>query len=190
MKITVSGKHIEVGDSLRNHIETRIKEVTSHYLTDLLEANVVLSKGSFQFFSEASFHVSRNFVIRAHGEDEDAYRCVDQVFAKLGTRLKRYKSRLKDLKRHQEHTEPVWSALKYTIDKEVEDQGEDRPLIVAETEKEIHTLSVSEAVMRMDLSESPVLMFRNPHDGHFNVVYRRDDGHIGWIAPNKNGEAK
>lgn len=188
MKTTISGKHIEIGESLRAHIESRIKEVISHYVPGLLEAHVVISKNSFQFLGEISLHVSHNFVVRAHADDADAYKCIDSTFTKLGSRLKRYKSRLKDRKRHPEPIETAWSAQKYTIDKETETHGEENPLIIAEMPREINTLSVSEAVMRMDLCEASILMFRNPKDGQFNVVYRREDGNIGWIAPDQNNK--
>jgi ribosomal subunit interface protein len=188
MKVTISGKHIEVGDSLRSHIETRLGEITSHYLTDLLEANIVVSKNTFQFTTEISLHVSHNFIVRARAEDQDAYRSVDLVFGKVEARLKRYKSRLKDRKKHHDPEAVVWSAQKYVIDKEAEDKGEDNPLIIAEMTKEIPTLSVSEAVMQMDLSESPALLFRNPKSGVLNVVYRREDGHIGWVSPDQGNK--
>jgi hypothetical protein len=61
--------------------------------------------------------------------------------------------------------------------------GHDHGTVIAETPTEIARLTVSEAVMRMDLGQMPVVMFRNQVSGQLNVVYRRPDGHVGWIDP-------
>jgi ribosomal subunit interface protein len=181
MKISTSGKHIEVGESLKSHIETALKTIVTRQLGDVLEAQVVVSKDNFQFTTDISVHVSRHFTVRAHAQDTDPYRSCDLALEKMETRIHRYKARLRDQKRVRE--EEVLPAQQYVISSEDDDKGEDTPLIIAEMSHDIQTLSVGEAVMRMDLSESPVMMFKNSNSGHFNVVYRRTDGHIGWIDP-------
>jgi len=182
MKILTSGKHIEVGENLRTHIETTLKALVNRQLGDVLEANVVIAKDNYQFSTDISVHVSRHFTVRAHAQDTDPYRSCDLALEKMEARIHRYKNRLRDKKRlnREETTLP---AQQYVINAQEEDKGEDTPLIIAEMSHEIPTLSVGEAVMRMDLSEAPVMMFKNTHSGHFNVVYRRPDGHIGWIDP-------
>lgn len=182
MKISTSGKHIEVGESLKAHIETTLKTIVNRHLGDVLEAQVVVSKdNTYQFTTDISIHVSRHFTVRAHAQDEDPYRSCDLALEKMEARIHRYKARLRDQKRTRD--EDISPAQQYVINTQEEDKGEDTPLIIAEMSHEIHTLSVGEAVMRMDLSESPVMMFKNESSGHFNVVYRRHDGHIGWIDP-------
>jgi ribosomal subunit interface protein len=181
MKISTSGKHIEVGESLKAHIETALKTLVTRQLGDVLEAHVVVSKDNYQFTTDISVHVSRHFTVRAHAQDTDPYRSCDLALEKMETRIHRYKARLRDQKRFRD--EDILPAQQYVISSDNEDQGEDTPLIIAEMSHDIQTLSVGEAVMRMDLSESPVMMFKNSKSGHFNVVYRRLDGHIGWIDP-------
>ena len=181
MKISTSGKHIEVGESLKTHIEDALKTLVNRQLGDVLEAHVVVSKGKVNFTTDVSVHISRHFTVRAHAEDGDPYRSCDLALEKMEARIHKYKTRLRDQKRIPE--EDIFPAQQYVISSEDEDKGEDTPLIIAEMSHEIPTLSVSEAVMHMDLSESTVMMFKNTKSGHFNVVYRRNDGHIGWIDP-------
>ena len=181
MKISTSGKHIEVGESLKTHIETAIKTLVKRQLGDVLEAYVVISKGKLNFTTDISIHVSRHFTVRAHAEDDDPYRSCDLALEKMEARIHRYKTRLRDQKRIPE--EDIFLAQQYVINAQEEDTGEDTPLVIAEMSHEIPTLTVGEAVMRMDLSDSIVMMFKNTKSGQFNVVYRRNDGHIGWIDP-------
>lgn len=181
MKISTSGKHIEVGESLKAHVETALKTLATRQLGDVLEAHVMIAKDKHQFTTDISVHVSRHFTVRAHAQDGDPYRSCDLALEKMEARIHRYKNRLRDQKRTRE--EDVLPAQQYVISSQEEDKGEDTPLIIAEMSHDIPTLSVGEAVMRMDLSESAVMMFKNRASGSFNVVYRRHDGHIGWIDP-------
>jgi ribosomal subunit interface protein len=189
MPISITGKHIEVGDSLRDFINQELRKVVSHYMGDILEAHVTVSKEHatkerFIFKTDVSVHITRNLVVHCHGHDEDAYRSVTNALQKLESRIRRYKTRLRDRKRHRDD-HPEIPAQQYILQSTEEDIGEDTPLIIAEMTSQIHQLSVGEAVMRMDLSESPVVMFRNAANGELNVVYKRADGHIGWIDPTK-----
>jgi ribosomal subunit interface protein len=181
MKISTSGKHIEVGESLKEHIENALKVIVKRQLGDILEAQVLVSKDKNQFTTDVSVHVSRHFTVRAHAQDGDAYRSCDLALEKMEARIHRYKTRLRDQKRSKDET--IFPAQQYVINAQEEDLGEDTPLIIAEMTHEIPTLTVGEAVMRMDLSESAVMMFKNTKSDQFNVVYRRNDGHIGWIDP-------
>lgn len=181
MKISISGKHIEVGESLRTHIDSALKTIVTRQLGDVLEAQVIVSKDNFQFTTDISVHVSRHFTVRSHAQDTDPYRSCDLALERMEARIHRYKARLRDQKRNRD--EDILPAQQYVISTDDEDKGEETPLIIAEMSHDIQTLSVGEAVMRMDLSDSPVMMFKNSKSGNFNVVYRRPDGHIGWIDP-------
>lgn len=129
-------------------------------------------------------HIGHHFVVHCHGQDEDPYRSVTNALHKLQTRIKRYKNRLRNRKRHpREESVEALPALQYIVNGTEEDTGTDAPLIIAEMNSQVLALSVGEAVMRMDLSESPVLLFRNAASGQFNVVYKRPDGNVGWIDP-------
>jgi ribosomal subunit interface protein len=182
MKIMISGKHLDIGESLKTHVEESLKKVVARDLGDVLESQVVLSKDTFKFACDISVHVSRNFVVRTHAEDDDPYRSYDLALEKMENRTLKYKSRLRDNRRQSSTPEMFTPAQQYVINVE-EDKGGDTPLVIAEMKSEIPTLSVSEAVMHLDLSDSPVVMFKNPQNGNFNVIYRRTDGHVGWIDP-------
>lgn len=181
MKISTSGKQIEVGESLRKHIETALKTLVERQLVDVLEAQVLISKDKHQFNTDIAVHVSRHFTVRAHAMDGDPYRSCDLTLEKMEARIHRYKARLRDKKRIRE--DEFMPAQHYVINAQEEDKGEDTPLVIAEMSHDIPTLSVGEAAMRMDLGETPAMMFKNKSSGDFNVVYRRLDGHIGWIDP-------
>ncbi len=189
MPISITGKHIEVGNSLKDFINQELRRVVSHYMGDILEAHVTVgkehaTKERFLFKTDISVHITRHFVVHCHGHDEDAYRSVTNGLQKLESRIRRYKTRLHDRKRHRDDHAEI-QAQQYILHAETEDTGEDTPLIIAEMTSQIHQLSVGEAVMRMDLSDAPVVMFRNAGNGELNVVYKRADGHIGWIDPTK-----
>lgn len=181
MSVQVSGKHVDIGDSLKGHIEEGVQTVAKRYFGELIDAQVTVEKESHNFFCAIALHVSKNFVVRAHGEDGDAYKAFDQACEKLEKRTSRYKSRLRDRKRGGD--EDMIHASQYVVNAHDEDQGEDTPVIIAEMSGNVPTLSVGDAVMRMDLSDYPVLMFKNSKHGNINVVYKRPDGHIGWIDP-------
>jgi ribosomal subunit interface protein len=189
MKIIVSGKHLEVGESLTKHIEDATHNVVNRYFGDILEAHTNISKDSFMFRADLSFHISKHFIVRSHAEDADAYRCFDQALEKLEARITRYRNRLRNRKRHHDSKEDIQAiaAQHYTLNGLDKDEEEkDTPIIIAEVNTEIPTASVSDAVMQMDLTEQPLIMFKNAASGRFNVVYRRPDGHIGWIDPDNN----
>jgi len=182
MKVMISGKHVEVGDSLRGHIEEKLLQVAQRYVADAVEASVTIAKEHHLFCTEISLRVSHNFIVRAHDEDTDPYRSADLVIAKLEAQMKRYRTRLRDRRRADGQNGTI-PAQYYVLEGKNTEEVDDNPLIIAEMGSEILNLSVGEAVMRMDLSASPVMMFRNNINGQLNVVYRRNDGHIGWIDP-------
>lgn len=189
MKILITGKQIDVGDALRVHIESSIQKMVEKYFGDILEAHVCisktnLSKDHFLFHTELSFDIFGHFRIQASMEDEDAYRSFNMAMDRLETRVQRYRSRLRRGSRHQAALEKeLVPALSQVIQGEGVENEEDNPIVIAEMDTSIPTVSVSDAVMHMDLTDQPVMMFRNAGSGHFNVVYKRPDGNIGWINP-------
>ncbi|MCX7338635.1 MAG: ribosome-associated translation inhibitor RaiA [Alphaproteobacteria bacterium] len=186
MPINITGKNIEVGESLKVFVNDELRTLITHYMKDIMEAHVVLSKDHHLFKTDISVHISHNFVVNCHGVDDDAYKSVRNALEKLETRIKKYKTRLRDRKRHHHALDKENMAGQYFVIKPSdEDTAEENPLIIAEMAKEISSLSVGDAVMRMDVSDKPVLMFRNAVNGELNVVYRRADGHIGWIDPTR-----
>ncbi len=184
MAINITGKHIEVGDSLRKHIEDSINAMSNKYFGDPIEAHIVVTKETHRFIVDFSVHISKHFIVRTHGDDADPYRACEQAGERMENRIRRYKSRLRDKRRKTSMIEEILiPAQQYIVNAEEDDKGEDTPIVIAEMTSSVPTLTVGEAVMRMDLSDQLVMMFKNAKHGGLNVVYRRSDGHIGWIDP-------
>jgi ribosomal subunit interface protein len=186
MKTTITGKHLDIGEALKSHIEKSVSEMIAKYFGDALEVHVNLSKGpAHNFETELSFHISRHFIVRAHAEDPDPYRSVDLALTKLDKRTQKYKTRLRESRRQDGALEKELApALSYILNAETEDNGLDpTPLIIAEMASTVPTVCVSDAVMHMDLLEQQAILFRNVNSGRMNVVFRRQDGNIGWIDP-------
>ena len=184
MKIIVTGKHLDIGDSLKDHIETSVKAMVDKYFGDVIEVHVNVDKVNSHFECELSFHVSKHFVVHTRSEDSDPYRCFNLALEKMEKRTQKYRSRLRATKRSEGVIEKELSALTFVLNSEIEDSGtDDQPMIIAEMNSVVPTVSVSDAVMHLDLTEQPAMMFKNCNSGRMNVVYRRQDGNIGWIDP-------
>jgi ribosomal subunit interface protein len=182
MNIAISGKHMDVGESLSRFIDEELSKVLTKYVGDFLEAHASIAKDHHLFKLDISVHISRNFIVHCHGEDTDPYKATTGAIEKLESRIRRHKNRLRDLKRQRDERDftPVQH---YVLRSHEEDSEPDAPMVIAESTKEITRLSVSEAVLKLDVMDAPVLMFRNGANDQINVVYRRKDGHIGWIDP-------
>lgn len=187
MRVQVSGKQIDVGEAMRNHVSERIEEVAGKYAGRATEATVTFSKDSHEFKCDASMHLSTGMTTQATGRASEIYAAFDSTADKMEKQLRRYKRRLKD--HYKDRTEPVelFGGSSYILASEAEGEESEpeslQPVIIAEIEARIPSLSVGEAVMQMELAGAPVLVFRNEAKNGINVVYRRDDGNIGWIDP-------
>lgn len=193
MHITVTGQKLDVGDSLRSHIEDALSATVEKYFGNALDADVVLSRDGRKFRADISVHVGRDIFVRAHESVDDPYAAFDVAAAHVAKRLRRYKRRLRDHHAIEDSAE-TQPAQQYVLsaDAEPDTPGagaspNDNPVIIAEAVTRIERLSVSEAVMRMDLADQTAYMFRNAKNGQLNVIYRRHDGHIGWIDPQVEG---
>ncbi len=188
MRIQVSGKQIDIGDALRSHVEGRILEVVSKYAGRPTDAHVTFSKDRHEFVSDASVHLSTGLKVQATSRANEVYDAFDGATERMEKQLRRYKRRLKDHHQNRENPIDTIDAPTYILDGGAEQTEEDepeslQPLIVAETQTKVQTLSVGEAVMQMELAGAPLLVFRNTSHGGVNVVYQREDGNIGWVDP-------
>ena len=193
MALQIQGKQMDIGDALSTHIEDKLNDITEKYFNNATDMTVFVSKEKNHLIkSHISIRMGGGIVIEATAEAGDAYAAFDQSATKAAKRLRRYKKRLRDHHMRVDHT-PDAAALEarnYVLaaEAELEDENADyaeseEPTVVAEMALAIPTLSVSEAVMRMDLAELPAMMFRSSKHGGLNMVYRRNDGHIGWVDP-------
>jgi ribosomal subunit interface protein len=187
MEIQVNGKQIDIGDALREHVTDRIEERVSKYFDRAGDAHVTFSREAHLIRVDCSVHAGHAIVMQSHAAADEPYASFDQALERIETRLRRYKRRLKNHHAASKiNTAELGAASGYVLAGEEEgiEEPEDlQPLIVAEMRLEIPTTTVGGAVMRLDLSDAPVMMFRNSAHGRLNVVYRRPDGNIGWIDP-------
>ncbi|MDA5192992.1 ribosome hibernation-promoting factor, HPF/YfiA family [Govanella unica] len=191
MKVVVNGKQIDVGDALRTYVIDQLQTNLAKYFDDKrLEANVTFSRQAHLFRADCAVHAGSEIYLQSHGEANDIYAAFAAAGDRLEKRLRRYKRRLRDHhKRRLESEAAQWRAATMVLEPDVADEEPEyhvdgwQPIVVAETTMEILQLSVGEAVMRMDLAEAAVFMFRNSSNGQFNVIFRRQDGNIGWVDP-------
>ena len=187
MQLSVTGKQIDVGDALRGHIATSLDAAVSKYFDKAIEGSVVIARGARMFRADISVHVGHNILLQGHAEAGDAYSAFDAACERIAKRLRRHKRRLREHRKNGGKAEAeVMVVNQYILagdDEEIHEANGDNPVVVAEMETEIETLTVSEAVMRMDLADLSAVMFRNRGTGGLNMVYRRGDGNIGWIDP-------
>jgi len=196
MPFRVSGRNIDVGGALRARINARVTEATAKYFDGGFSGHVTVGKEGFGFRTECVIHLDSGIVLEADALAADAYASADQAAMRLEKRLRRYKSRLKDhqVARADEQTNdrqaPDRTAIdapSYVIAAPLHDTEEEvaewNPVIIAESTTILKRLSVSEAVMELDMTGVPVLVFRHAGHGRINLVYRRADGHIGWVDP-------
>ena len=193
MQLTVKGRQLDVGQALRGHVEDSLNAVAAKYFTNPIEATVVFSREAHLYRSDVSVHVGRNILLQSNAAADSPYGAFDQAADRVAKRLRRYKRRLKDHHKNGPKDEP-WQAQYNVLEAEPEElpESHEEPtdhVVIAEMKTEIDVLTVSEAVMRLDLGNLRVLVFRNSAHGGVNVVYRRDDGNVGWIDPQGSTEA-
>jgi len=186
MALRISGKNVDVGDALREHITDRIEDALEKYFTGGFTGHVTLSREGNGFKSECNLHLDTGIVLQVSAQDQDPRNSFDQAADKIEKRLRRYKRKLKDHHGHNGYDREAMEAASYVLASPEEDEEvpvDFNPLVIAETSAKVKTMTVGMAVMELDLTEAPVVMFKNAANGGVNVVYRRSDGNIGWIDP-------
>lgn len=197
MQVNITGRKINVGEALTTHIEDRLDFGVSKYFSRSIDVGVTIGKEGHAFKVDCHLHAPPGLNIRSHAEADDVYAAFDAAADKLEKQLRRYNRRIKNHHNQSERNETAPSmANSYVLSPEdaaeaekADDAGVDagndqlQPAIIAETRTEIPVVDVGDAVMLMDLADSPALMFRNAGNNELNVVYRRSDGNIGWIDP-------
>ncbi len=204
MNIQVVSKGIDVSDVLRNRITDRVSEGVEKYFNRPSEAFIVITRDGAGFRVECSLHLPSGVVLHTHGQSSagDAYAAADEATTKLEKRLRRYKRKLRNHHKSNKGNLPAEEAPLFVLEAgrnavqsledndddndDVEDEQPIEAVIIAEKTAELRTMSVSTAVMEMDLTDAPMLLFRNVAHGALNAVYRRPDGHIGWLNPGQS----
>ncbi|MGK9054678.1 ribosome-associated translation inhibitor RaiA [Neorhizobium sp. CSC1952] len=184
MSVRVSGKHMEIGDSFRQRIEEQIGEAVAKYFDGGYASQVIVEKSGSRFSADCKVHLDTGIVLHAAGEANDPQGSFDAAAERIEKRLRRYKRRLKD--HHAGNHMNGHAEVAYTVMDRIPDEADElpedfAPTIVAESSKQLKTMSVASAVMALDMTDEPVLLFRSPGKEELNIVYRRNDGNIGWI---------
>lgn len=185
MTFRISGKNMDLGDTLRSEISARIDEAVEKYFGRTYTGHVTITKDPNGFSTECMVHLASGMVLASSGEAHEARQSFEKAADKLEKRLRRYKRKLRDHNQRDKRADAL-AAANYILAAPSEDEEvpEDfNPVIIAETASDVPSLSVGNAVMEMDLSDSELLVFRNAGHGGINVVYRRPDGNIGWVDP-------
>jgi ribosomal subunit interface protein len=187
MRYQISGKQIEIGDALQTHVKAELSGTVEKYAQRPTDANVVFTREGHQFVCEATIHLSTGLSASARGTSPDVYAAFEACRERMDKQLRRYKRRLRD--HHRVRTAPVEfaDAPMYVLasegDGDADEPADLQPMIIAEMETRVPSLSVGEAVMQLELTGAPLLVFRNEKSGGINVVHRREDGNVGWIDP-------
>jgi len=190
MDIRVSGHQVDTGDALRQHVDERLQGIAEKYFSRSISAQVTFGKGPHDngFVCDIVAHVMQGVILKGHGQNSDAKPAFDAAANKIETQLRRYMRRLKS---RQSANAALPAELDgdagYTVFQSADEIEEpaDNPLIIAETRVDVPEASVSDAVMMLDLRNTAALLFRNSGTGAYNMVYRRNDGTIGWVEPQR-----
>ncbi|WP_291847542.1 ribosome-associated translation inhibitor RaiA [Bradyrhizobium sp.] len=190
MTLRVSGKSISVGETLRSRVSERTDEVLRKYFDGNYSGHITLSKDGFGFRTDCALHLDSGITLEADSNASDAYASADQALAMIEKRLRRYKSRLKDRSARKNYAASAamaeMDAPSYVIEAPAESDEEVTaysPVIIAEATTSLKRLSVSEAVMELDLTGASCIVFQHGSSGRVNIIYRRADGNVGWIDP-------
>ncbi len=194
MTLRVSGKSISIGEALRDRVSERTDEVLRKYFDGNYSGHITLSKDGFGFRTDCALHLDSGITLEADSMAADAYASADQALLLIEKRLRRYKSRLKDRSARKSYAATAalsdlngvdLDAPSYVIEapSHEDDVNEFNPVIIAEATTSLKRYSVSEAVMELDLTGAPVMVFQHGSSGRVNIIYRRPDGNVGWVDP-------
>ena len=188
MRYQISGRQIDIGEALQTHVKAELTETVEKYAQRPTEAVVVFSRVAHDMVCEATIHLPTGLTAQAKGASPEIYAAFEACRERLDKQLRRHKRRLRD-HLHSRNSRPVefgGGAAYILAATDEPDESENEPLqpiIIAEMETRVPEVSVGEAVMQLELSGQKMLVFRNEGHGGVNVIYRRDDGNIGWIDP-------
>ena len=186
MTIQITGKNLDVGDALRQYTHDRITDMLEKYVGRTFPGHIRIEKNKNQFSTNCSVDLWSGLSLHSHGASDNPHTSVDMALERLDKRLRRYKSRLRNHHNNKHNSIPELSAADYVVEHANDEESkpeEHIPVVIAEKQAIIRELPVSDAVMELDLANRPFLLFKNAGHGRINIVYRREDGNIGWMDP-------
>ena len=189
MGLRISGKNLDIGDAFRVHAKERLTAALSKYFDGGFGGQVMLERDGPGFRTGCTLHLDTGIVLQATGRAQEPHQSLDIAADRIEKRLRRYKRRLKDHRPStRDETLPAATYVIASLDEEEDVAADYNPTIIAEETAHLETMTVGKAVTGMDLSDLPIVVFRNAAHGGINVVYRRADGHIGWIDPSLDNQ--
>ena len=185
---------MELGEALKTRIETGLEAAVTKYFDRDFDGHVTVSPQGHETEIDCNIHLPSGIILQSTGRASDPYAALEAALEKIEKRVRRYKRRLKDHHKPGREAFPTELASSFVLksNEEAEDEAEDigdAPVIVAESTSSIRTMAVAEAVLQLELSDSPAIMFRNAKHSGLNMVYRRPDGNIGWVDPASSGKS-
>ena len=186
MHIVVSGKHIDIGESLRNHAIDAVSKGIKKFFENAIKANVIISKKNTEFFTTIVVNegTGTHIVVKSDAHHDDPYRSLDKAIKRMELQLEKYSKRIKKHKKEKYNNLPL-EAIKYIIpnfdDEEIDEGCEKAPTIIAESQLQILVLSVKDAVMHMDLRDVSGMLFIDAATMKLSMIYYRKDGNISWV---------
>lgn len=198
MRVLVAGRHLDVGEALRSRIEGELTAGVAKYFSRATDANVTVGRNGIGYEVDCTLHLASGMTLQAQGHSAEPHGAFSDAMHKIEGRLARYKRRLKNHHAPAKGPLPAEDASAYVLaafddedeagpelddGAEAANSAEGGPLVIAETKIPVKTMTVSMAVLQLDLAESPALLFRNAAHGRLNMVYRRADGNVGWVDP-------
>lgn len=184
MTLRVSGKNMSIGEALRSHVTQRLEQAAAKFFDGGVAGHVTIAPEGSGYRADCNLHLTSGVVLQADGRGHDPYVTFDQAAERIEKRLRRYHGRLKS--HHDGHHHEHEIAPSYVIEAPDEDQEaptEFSAPIIAESTTRLRRLSVSDAVLDLDMTGAPVVVFRHAQNGRVNIVYRRSDGNVGWVDP-------
>ncbi len=194
MSVLVAGKHVEISEAFRTHVTEGLDRLWENHRIDPIESQVTLSKQGTFFHCDLSAKLGKNSTLRCQGQGDEGYSSFDNALVTLTQRLRRHRKKMQDVHHHARAYDKMASFPLYVLngavsEKETEEAHEEHNAsIIAEVNTHIQLMSISEAVMEMDLNDDEVFIFKNTKNNRLNIIHRRRDGHIGWIDPDMSGE--
>tara|TARA_X000000368_G_scaffold402529_1_gene376533 strand:- start:382 stop:954 length:573 start_codon:yes stop_codon:yes gene_type:complete len=186
--ISVSGKQTKVGSSLELHVKNQIASTLKKYFSGFINSEILFSKDKFNFKCEINIHLESNIFVKSHSLSNDAYGAFNIANDKIKKRIRRYHRKLTDHRLKKTKLTKTFQVNEYIIKNPDElklKDNENNPIIIAESDEIIKNLSVSEALMLMNLNDKAVYFFKNSKNDRINILFKRSDGNIGWLDPKK-----
>ena len=187
MTLRVSGKNLDIGESLRKHVLEKVEGMVARYFNGTVGGHIVISREGSGYRSDCTLQLSSGVSLHAEGRAHEPYPCFEQAADKIEARLRRYKQRLKGHTVGIAPDKVATYVATYMVESPPNAEEEPaegfNPVVVAEGTEALKSLSVASAVAELDLTGAPVVVFAHAGSGRVNVVYRRRDGAIGWVDP-------